>query len=85
MTTDGPSPKRTPSRRANPAGRLEIDLVTKFQINRGHAAPHADILAREFMQYDLHVALWDAERLQIANDRLIECAFWPRAIDLRTP
>src|SRR5262249_5625358 len=37
--------------------------------------PHADIFARDLVQNDPHIVSWNAEWLEVPNDRLVERAF----------
>src|SRR5258707_15231520 len=56
-------------------GQLDSDLIAELEIDRGLAAPHADIFARDLLQNDPHIAWRNAEWLEVPNDRLVERAF----------
>ena len=56
-------------------GQLDSDLIAELEIDRGLAALHADIFARDLVQNDPHIAWRNAEWLEVPNDRLVERAF----------
>ena len=62
-------------KQAGAEGQLDSDLIAELEIDRGLAAPHADIFARDLLQNDPHIAWRNAKWLEVPNDRLVERAF----------
>src|SRR5215470_11052839 len=56
-------------------GPANSNLIAELEIDRGLAALHPDIFARDLVQNDPHIAWRNAEWLEVPNDRLVERAF----------